>query len=649
MNFSVGQRIAGGFIVAVFLSVLIAIAGFVAINFSKQSINKIGHYSLPLTQSAGELHSALVEMQLQILRFNKNSELKALDSIEVEIKANALKIRDNIKKIDQLVKEKPDILNLLKNLGETFNRFYLITNDILISHKSDSSLGVDVKKKQRFLSDLSDSIEVGITNSDADSSVKNVMADNIINLTKLSFLGLEKNNPAAVMGVIKQWTSIAKQLPQKDIFGDDLQKKLAQFEDNTIGEQGLLPLYKNQLTQRGLSEKNLIEIEALQVSLDNHISQVTKLVEQESLSITQQANTSSTWGIRTLLIFTCMALLCAAIISFWIIKSISVPLLQVMNLMRAAIKGDLNYTIEVIRKDELGELANSVQPLISQLRSLVKQMASGTEQLSTATAQSSAASSQSFAHIDKQKQQTDHLASSLAEMSTSVSKVAFGAGTALASVEEANVKRISAEETMNTHVEKTRHLSIGLNAAVLSMDKLRECSVQIGKVLDIIRNIAEQTNLLALNAAIEAARAGEQGRGFAVVADEVRTLASRTESSTSEIQQMIEQLQCISNSAGHDILKSRDTAEAGVAEVIHASELLHMVGDSINSIREMNVQIVHSTQQQTQVANTLNESVATIVSLAKHSQTAAQASFESSKHLASLAEQQRIITQKFTC
>jgi methyl-accepting chemotaxis protein len=225
----------------------------------------------------------------------------------------------------------------------------------------------------------------------------------------------------------------------------------------------------------------------------------------------------------------------------------------------------------------------------------------------------------------KQQEQTVQFAASIAEMVSTVREVATSASRTLEQVQLATEQTASGRHIVNSNVASIGALATEIERAAGVIDKLNERSNNISQVLEVIRNIANQTNLLALNAAIEAARAGEQGRGFAVVADEVRTLASRTQNSTQEIQAMIEHLQIEAREAVTVMTESRNVVDASVAKSTEAGAALERINDSMQTISEMNAQIASAAEEQSVVSDLMQ---ANIQSVSDMSNQTAQVSTE---------------------
>ncbi|MCW8999089.1 MAG: methyl-accepting chemotaxis protein, partial [Kangiellaceae bacterium] len=310
-------------------------------------------------------------------------------------------------------------------------------------------------------------------------------------------------------------------------------------------------------------------------------------------------------------------------------------------------KGDLTEKAEIFSEDELGKLSNGFNDLIDALRSMLKEIGSSSQQLSASAEQTSAISSQSNENINHQKEQTDMIATAMTEMTATVDEVANSANNTLMEVQKANNETKDGQAVVQDSIKTINKLASEIESAAVVIDKLDQYSTNIGAVLDVIRGIADQTNLLALNAAIEAARAGEQGRGFAVVADEVRTLASKTQESTSEIQEMIERLQTGTREAVTVMESSRNEAQNSVEQTARAGESLEKITQAVTVINDMSTHIASAAEEQSSVSQEMHQNVSSISEMADKTSQGASENLSASQELARLAEHMQKLVGQF--
>ncbi|WP_374287017.1 methyl-accepting chemotaxis protein [Pseudomonas fluvialis] len=277
----------------------------------------------------------------------------------------------------------------------------------------------------------------------------------------------------------------------------------------------------------------------------------------------------------------------------------------------------------------------------------LQELAGAVEQLAAAAEQTAQVSHQTSDGIRRQQLETDQVATAMHEMSATVQDVAGNAASAAQAAEQADQQAESGKRVVQQTIEAIDGLASEVEHAATVIHELEANSGSISSVVDVIRSIADQTNLLALNAAIEAARAGEQGRGFAVVADEVRSLASRTQQSTSEIQAMIEKLQQGANRAVDVMQSSCDKAQRGKEQVASAGHMLEQISAAVATINDMNAMIASAAEEQSSVAEEINRNVTSVSQIAEETSDASRQNVATSTQLASLASQLQKVVQRY--
>jgi len=312
----------------------------------------------------------------------------------------------------------------------------------------------------------------------------------------------------------------------------------------------------------------------------------------------------------------------------------------------AAGEGDLTQRLPEKGSDEIAKVAAAFNLFVSKIQKTLIQTSDSMNELNDATNTLSDLARQNSESVNRQREETQQVATAVTEMAATVKDISKSADSAASAARETNSEAAQGKEAMTNTVNAIDTLAVEVTNAATIINKLEVDSESIGSVLDVIRGIADQTNLLALNAAIEAARAGEQGRGFAVVADEVRTLASRTQESTSEIHSIIENLQSGTRNAAQAMNGGLSTAKETVEAAGRAGVSLDNIVQSVSSIMNMNTQIATASEQHTIVAEEIDRSV---VRISKESETAAESSnktADKSQELAALGEKlQGLVTQ----
>ncbi|GLR69192.1 methyl-accepting chemotaxis protein [Agaribacter marinus] len=303
-------------------------------------------------------------------------------------------------------------------------------------------------------------------------------------------------------------------------------------------------------------------------------------------------------------------------ISFPIVHNLRSSIVNVVNSLRdiAEEDGDLTVRIQTKNKDEIGDLVHWFNQFVEKLQNVVQDIGNASQPLNKLAQNLNDVSDNARNTIAAQQLSASDAKAAVDDMTTSVDAVAHSANEAAGAAGEASEAADEGQRVVNQTVNSIQTLASRVDETAVVIKKLEEDSNQVGVVLDVIKGIAEQTNLLALNAAIEAARAGEQGRGFAVVADEVRTLASRTQQSTEEIQSTIEQLQNAARSAVTVMAKGTEQAAQSVDEANKAGSSLGAITDTISRITAMNDQIARSTGEQQKVGVSITQNVDDIYS-----------------------------------
>ena len=338
-----------------------------------------------------------------------------------------------------------------------------------------------------------------------------------------------------------------------------------------------------------------------------------------------------------------------ALLVLLIARSIVRPLQETVHAMANIASGesDLTRTLDTHGQDEVTELARHFNGFTAKLRLVVSQLQVSAGALAQSSTDLGTNASQAQERSQQQSQQMELVATAINEVTYGVQDVAKNAEHAASEMRDAEAQAQQGQINIDGSLQQIDQLSATIDQAVEVIRTLAQESTQIGSVLEVIHSIAEQTNLLALNAAIEAARAGEQGRGFAVVADEVRLLAQRTQKSTAEIQSMIERLQGHSEAAVKVIGDSSRASQQTIEQAGRAGESLNAIGQALRNLNGLNASIASATLQQAHVVEDINQNVTQAAGLSHSTALAAEQSSAASLHLKELSEQLNGLLRQF--
>ncbi|MCD5979310.1 methyl-accepting chemotaxis protein [Pseudomonas quasicaspiana] len=332
-----------------------------------------------------------------------------------------------------------------------------------------------------------------------------------------------------------------------------------------------------------------------------------------------------------------------------IARSIVRPLRDSVQAMADIASGesDLTRSLETQGNDEVTQLARHFNAFTAKLRGVVLQLQASANGLEKASSDLGINAEQAQARSQQQSQQMELVATAVNEVTYGVQDVAKNAEHAANEMRDAESQAHQGQVNIDSSLRQIDHLSGTINQAVEVIRTLSSESTQIGGVLEVISSIAEQTNLLALNAAIEAARAGEQGRGFAVVADEVRLLAQRTQKSTAEIQSMIERLQTHSDAAVKVIADSSRSSQLTIEQANQAGQSLTSISQALRNLNSLNASIASATLQQSHVVEDINQNVTQAAQLSQSTAVAAEQSTQASVQLREMSEQLNGLLRQF--
>jgi len=343
-----------------------------------------------------------------------------------------------------------------------------------------------------------------------------------------------------------------------------------------------------------------------------------------------------------------LVIILAVVFSIFIFtRFVFTPLKKLMSNMERCAEGDLTVEVKQEGLSELQSLSLTLKSLVDSLNIQVSEIQGNIVNVSNSAGELSIITSETNQAIQQQQQETDQVATAINEMSATVQEVATHAEEAAAAAQSADVATSEGKKVVEDTINEIDSLAMEIDRSTQVIEKLKKESENIGSVMGVIRGIAEQTNLLALNAAIEAARAGEQGRGFAVVADEVRVLASRTQESTQEIESMIDKIQTGASEAMKAMEDSKGRTSSTVEQAAEAGVALETISQAVTAISDMNTQIASAAEEQSAVAEEISKNIESISQVAEVTSNGATRTAASSDSLADLSDKLQSVVAHF--
>lgn len=663
MKLSILSQVIFGFAVLLLLQFVVAAFSITSQKYLSGNMDLSSGVITPLLQSSSRLTQNLQGAAQAVSQHAAEQELGNLGHLQKKFASHQEGYRSEYETASDYAEDAPEIEAMISSLNAATEKTFDLAGAHLIAHEQ---MLKNLRSEYEALRQFEDKWQYFTAEM---KDLRFNMADEDINsLWLLSSIEQDANEAAAILSKVPS-TREAKTLESRArelrYFGVNIDKKYAILREyfpavaeplsgsfsilsKHINEVDGVLQQQQQLLVSEVESRRLLQslVENLDASmtqleaLNNHL----KSLSDESSSSTKAALSS---GGATIWIVFFVSLIIGVGVAAKVVGSVRKPISQLVRRLESLAENDLRDRQEKSTTGEFGEISNSLDKLASSLTGIIRTLKVQSESLLSTADSTSRISSNSRRQIDYQKAQAETLASAVTEMEQTARDVAVNARDTNSVVFDIYSSTKSGQQVVNHNKELIDHLNDELNEAARVIESLRKNTDGIGSIVSVINGIAQQTNLLALNAAIEAARAGEQGRGFAVVADEVRTLATQTQSSTAEITDMISSLQSSAVKATDIMLRNKSVATSCVEQSDLASEALVGIADGLDRIKNMTAAIAQAVGEQSSVATELAKGVVNMSDIADEVQREAIELEQSSGELTQMARALDGLTKNF--
>ncbi|MEZ6963360.1 MULTISPECIES: methyl-accepting chemotaxis protein [unclassified Aeromonas] len=660
-DLSILQRVYLGFAILVAVMVASSLLTFRSQGALGDALDQVTQQSMPLVIASSQTQISLLSANKWLTDVLTEQDSKLIPAEVAELQQAKAQVDKTLATLKQQAASHPELQEQMAALEQLAGDYLKLTDTLPAEHEAllarlhkvnlaKGQFQVSLPQFKKNLGDMMVSID--------DSFIK-MLSETLT--TKLSAIelstmdALNQSIPAPIEGALKRnkmqiegFNSTIKDL-QNELanFDNDMGHYVHGFVRDTTGSDGVLAQYLTLMREQERMRSQSRQASALIVEIQGKLEQITAQSQQlmnRSILASEQVQRQSTLTQGASI---GVAILIAILVAYTLGKAIRRPLKELLRVLNEVTRGDMTQRIGFRSNNEFGQLGKQVNLLIEQMGEVLTQLTQASAQLNDAAHGNRHTTESVRADLEKQRQETASVAAAMTQMEASVREVAQAANQTLERVMDVEKASETGRKVMAGNITTTHQLAGKLQQTGKVIGDVNAMSGQIGNILDVIRGIAEQTNLLALNAAIEAARAGEQGRGFAVVADEVRSLAGRTAQSTSEIQTMIENLQQGVAKAVAVMQECSREMDSCMDQSSHANNAMEEVQGIVVLISDMSSQIASAAEQQQATSADIATNLNRISDISDLNYQGIERVAETSQQLDALAEQQEELVKRF--
>ncbi|CAK2758932.1 methyl-accepting chemotaxis protein [Vibrio crassostreae] len=661
MKGSVIKRMYAGFALIIIMFAVTITIMMNSMNQIHSNFESVSETSLPLVALSNQTSVQLLSADKSFKDFLTTQNAERMSAMRTEFAASQNSFSEVLSNLEAASQNDSTLIERIAQLRAMEERYFTEADEAMNNYVAMFEAQEQVQKASRDFQRLHSELTVGMKEYVADQksiSVKVMAKSYFIKLQDAEVItsdALASSDVAFVQKAVNQnkkavthlnyaYRGLSTQLPAlKNVFDESVQK----FTKDVGQKGGVLDKHNNYLKAK---EALYINIANLAVEVDQAMAVLDSFnVTAEEQLNSSLADASSIYdkGLFNAIAIGIIVTVFAAAIGYHIAHSVREPLTRILGTLEGLTQGDMTQRIDIRYDNEFSRVSRHINTLADNLHNILVKLNDASDDLTKTASVNQKTSSETQTQLNSQREQTATVATAMTEMSHSVQEVANSAQSSLTMVQQVESASESGRQIMNTNISTINQLEVRLTESVGAVGELQQMSSQIGSILDVIRGIAEQTNLLALNAAIEAARAGEQGRGFAVVADEVRVLAQKTTQSTSEIETMISNLQSSSKTASNVIESCMSDMDMSVQQASSANSAMEEIQALILEISHMSTHISQAAAEQSETSGDIARNIEDINHIADKSYQAMSSIAEASQNLTILANQQGDLVHQF--